>query len=159
MFTQPYSHYFWVKKRYDTENNPNIMFSGSRERPEDPEDADLQALRRGQPHRAPPRRQEEEIRNQNQERQLVAQIQRNLPFVSFVFSYIYYSCHLIALFLKILTEKVPFMLDIGFQTTLKIYFNTVRDQKLMVDQKFPGNIHLQALKFDVKFDSYFSRSL
>ena len=43
---------------------------------------DVPAVHRGAPDRTPPRRQEAQTLHQIQEQQLVAQVQRNLPFVS-----------------------------------------------------------------------------
>jgi hypothetical protein len=60
----------------------NLMLSGGGQRPEDPEDADLQAVRGGEPDRTPPRRQKAEVRHQVQECQQLAQVQRDLPLVS-----------------------------------------------------------------------------
>ncbi len=58
------------------------MRSGGGQRPQDPEDADLQAVRGDEPDRPPPRRQEAEVRHQVQECQQLAQVQRDLPLVS-----------------------------------------------------------------------------
>ena len=63
------------------------IFSCCCERPEDAQDSDLQAVRRGQPDRPPPGGQEETVRDQDQERQLVAKVQRNIPFVSIYILY------------------------------------------------------------------------
>ena len=60
----------------------NLVRSCGCQRPEDPEDADLQAVRGGEPDRPPPRRQEAEVRHQVQECQQLAQVQRDLPLVS-----------------------------------------------------------------------------
>ena len=63
-----------------------LFFSCCGQRPEDAQDADVQAVRGGEPDRAPSVRQEAQVRDQDQERQLVPQVQRNLPLVSIFFS-------------------------------------------------------------------------
>ena len=55
---------------------------GGGQRPQDPQDADLQAVRGGQLDRTPPGGQEEEARHQVQECKLVTKVQRNFPLVS-----------------------------------------------------------------------------
>ena len=60
----------------------SLVFSRRRQRSAVAQDADLQAFCRGLPHRASPVRQEAAAGDQDQERQLVAQVQRNLQLVS-----------------------------------------------------------------------------
>ena len=56
--------------------------SRRRQRSEVAQDADVQAVRRGLSHRAASVRQEAAAGDQDQERQLVAKVQRNLQLVS-----------------------------------------------------------------------------
>ena len=60
----------------------SLVFSRCRQRSEVAQDADVQAFCRGVPDRASPVRQEAAAGDQDQERQLVAQVQRNFQLVS-----------------------------------------------------------------------------